>query len=1369
MPAAVAPIGQPVNDEERRAIAYLRDHLPAGYTLLHNFELQQNDELFEVDLAVLAPHAVFLIDIKGTQGAIEVHGAKWYPQGRPPFASPVPKLRAHAKTLKGILSDSQPGRYDVGQLYVDALVVLTARTAQLIDPAGRDSADVVQLADAPALLQNVARVPARFSRSIAPLHNIVRAAIQGKARPRSGPLVLGNWRVVQRLGATDHYTEYRAENIFAGASAGAVLLRVYQADPYLPPDERAEQRFRIANAYRTLSRLPPHPNIVPVRDFFATENEDGYVYVTEEVSGQALRLHIDKPSLALTLDQKLRVAGELLAALDHAHQHGVIHRNLTPAAVLVGSDGHLRLVNFDFARGGADRTRTFGEQIVDAVEPAYMAPEVALDPLHAGAPADLFSAGVLLYELFTGVKPFQSMTEVVDQAGRFGEPPSHVRSDLPAGLDDWLQALCAFEPAQRPSAAEAAASLAAIANGRSDNRSGRAVTPPAITDDAIDYTRLKPGHPLTPKFVIEKRLGKPGAFGVVYKAIDTLGDVPRAVKLILRDRHSTVERLKTEYRTLLNIPPHPHVVRVIDADLLQPANVPMIIFEYVEGADVRELVDAGAFTPEDALSLGRDTAAGLAHLHAAGFHHCDIKPSNLLWTRQGVRIIDFNVAVRGEDGGHGGGSRRYLPPDLDLEGPAQSADLVDRDLYALGVTLYEAIAGRYPWGDLPTPPPGVAARPLTELSGLHDLAPEFAEVVHKAIAPRRAERFTSAEELGGALGRVRSVRRPVASSAPPATVQLQPLRPNTNPFVEQLLTFYSQSQRTNAGTRGLDSAALQTYVPTLLDRELLPAVLAGEFRLVVITGNAGDGKTAFLQTLEEEARRRGAAFDAPRANGARFVLGGRVYVTNYDGSQDEDAIDNDTVLRAFFGAFQGADIAAWPHNDTNLIAINEGRLVDFLASHRERYGHLGRLVEDGLHSGAASDGVAVVNLNLRSVVAATHDGAPSIFAQLLRAMTAPANWAACQACDLKARCYVHHNVQTFQDPQVGPKVAERLETLHTLVHLRGEKHTTVRMLRSALAFTLAGTRTCDEIHELYTRGQRTAIVQGFYFNSWLGGDALTSDPLLEQLQALDVGRVVDPQLDRMLSFTSPAAGADSRSERLLFTFAERGDYDRGLLRKLFEELPDNSNGGPERAAAHQAYLAMLRRRTFFERRDAGWAQMLSYRSADRLLALIRDGETLDEVLQGLLHALNRGEGLTRPAMLGNRLAIRVRHVEKGTIRSYRLFPAERFTLVRDDGAARARFVEHLPGGLILRYRGPNRVEADLRINLDVFELLERLNAGYRPSVEDEQGVYGQLAIFKNILGSEPYQEVLLTTMGHDFYRIERAADGVLSISQPETV
>ena len=107
---------------------------------------------------------------------------------------------------------------------------------------------------------------------------------------------------------------------------------------------------RIGNAYEALNRMPPHPNIVGARDFFATEAEDGYVLVTEDVLGQALRLHIEKPSQALTLDQKLHVAKGLLSALEHAHRYGVIHRNLSPSCILLGTDGFLRLTGFDFAR-----------------------------------------------------------------------------------------------------------------------------------------------------------------------------------------------------------------------------------------------------------------------------------------------------------------------------------------------------------------------------------------------------------------------------------------------------------------------------------------------------------------------------------------------------------------------------------------------------------------------------------------------------------------------------------------------------------------------------------------------------------------------------------------------------------------------------------------------------------------------------------------------------------------------------------------------------------------------------------------------------------------------------------------------------------
>ena len=124
--AKVIPIGEPANEAERQAIAYLRDHLSASYLVLHNFDVVRDGETFEVDIAVVALHAVYLVDVKGTRGLIDVYGAKWYPEGRQPFNSPLAKLRGHAKSVKGIITSSQPGRRDLEDIYVDAVIVLTA-------------------------------------------------------------------------------------------------------------------------------------------------------------------------------------------------------------------------------------------------------------------------------------------------------------------------------------------------------------------------------------------------------------------------------------------------------------------------------------------------------------------------------------------------------------------------------------------------------------------------------------------------------------------------------------------------------------------------------------------------------------------------------------------------------------------------------------------------------------------------------------------------------------------------------------------------------------------------------------------------------------------------------------------------------------------------------------------------------------------------------------------------------------------------------------------------------------------------------------------------------------------------------------------
>ena len=541
----------------------------------------------------------------------------------------------------------------------------------------------------------------------------------------------------------------------------------------------------------------------------------------------------------------------------------------------------------------------------------------------------------------------------------------------------------------------------------------------------IDYAALDRGDDLANRFRVEEKLGQ-GGFSVVYRVFDAFSDTSRVLKLIVKDRRSTFERLKREYSILERLPPHPNVVRVVWADKL-PDDTPFIVFEFVPGTGVDELLRSGSISPDDVKLLGLETLAGLVHLHGNDVFHRDIKPSNLLWTDRGVRIIDFNVAVIADDDeSRPGGTRRYVPPDLQVGDEMTPEEKTDWDLFALGVTLYECSTGKYPWD---------AARPLADTVPKdprdfdRSLSGEFVQVLLQAIALRRPDRFASAAAFHDALSAVSAMRslpatvpvKPLPDSDGGESSLLTPTRPNVNPFVSHLLTMYSQSPRSNAGTRGLDAIGRETYVRTQLDETLRAALLAGEFRIVAVTGNAGDGKTAFIQQIENVPEV--ASTLERRPNGSTFSWAGRRFITNHDGSQDEDDIANDEVLRAFFAPFEGDDSQGWPQDDTRIIAINEGRLVDFLAEHERRYGRLRTIILAGLAGGAPDDGVAAVNLNLRSVVMSptASVGADSIFDRLLRRLTAEKYWKACAACDLRNRCYVHHNARTLIDPVAGPQ------------------------------------------------------------------------------------------------------------------------------------------------------------------------------------------------------------------------------------------------------------------------------------------------------------------------------------------------------------
>lgn len=1359
--ANIIPVGQPVNDAERQAIAFVRDHLPVSCTVIHNFEMAVGRGIAEIDLAVLTPYCVYIVDVKGVRGTVDVYGSKWYPEGREPYNSPLPKVRQNAKILKTLLMDLNPTHPDMRHIHVQGAVLLTAPDAHLVDhnPDNRDANATIYLNKSLAYFMNASNVPTGRSHDIRALLPVILRTITGGARRPTTPQAYRDWQVEEKLGGTERYTEYRARRLFL--KKGTARLRVYRADPYQEAAARAQEQQLISNAYRAVANLPGHPNILGAREFFESDDGTYFVLVTEDVHGYALRQHIKKSSLALTFDQKLRIMRDVLTALDHTHTYQVIHRNLTPDAILVGADGHALLSSFEYARAAASGASSIAHYITDELEEVYQAPECLGDPSRASVASDLFSSGLVFYELLTGEQAFTSQSQIFDTAALFPIKPSELKPDLPAGLGAWLQQLCAFEPQQRYA-------NAAEALGKLNQLMRPAIVAPKVEADvsppvqSVDKRNLPREFSLGNRFIVQERLGE-GGFACAYKVFDSLAGVMRVLKLVLTDRISVSERLRQEYRTLNKLPEHPYVVKVIWADHLADGT-PYIVFEYIDGLDVEEMVKSRALSLEDAVKLASQVAEGLAHIHAHGVYHQDIKPSNLLWTDLGVRIIDFNVAVSDQDSGQvRGGTGRYIPPDLERVADLSSSQKKDRDLYALGITLYECITGQYPFAE-PTLRKTLLD-PCT-FEGCEDLSQELISFFYKAVAPQATDRFSEARDMQTALRALLPHLRRIPAVSSEVSVEALAVshKPNYNPYVTRLLTFFSQSQRTNAGTRGLDEMGEQVYVETLLDKQLQPAILQGAFQLVIISGNAGDGKTAFLQRLARHVERSGTLVTY-RANGYSFRLHGQSYLSNYDGSQDEGERTNEEVLLEFLAPFEGTDEMRWQAHETRLIAVNEGRLVDFLTTHQQRFPRLNSLVQDGLEGVLEAGNVAIINLNLRSVVADLETKTDSIFDRLLRQFARRQFWESCEQCDLKQRCYIQHNAQTFMDATAGPRTIERLKALYTITHLRGKLHITLRDLRSALAYMLVGTRDCDEVHQLYQQGTpeaRQAILDGFYFNAWKGGSVPSQDRLLQRLSEIDIGEVSNPDLDRNLDFLAPTAREMAR-----FHYTGRALYDDELLNKQFALLSRDysEKSRVQNFAQHKNYLAMLRRRHYFERRDDYWRSMLPYQHFREFFALTKGESALSGQIETLLQAINRGEGLVDSGRLGKSLALRVRRVERGTIQSYRLFAGSAFSFVQRETGDSTRFIEYLPQALSLQYRTPTGHQAELRINLDIYEMLMRLNQGYRPSPEELQGFYLSLMIFKNVLASAPYQEVLLTETGHEFYRVSRKPDGTLAMER----
>lgn len=336
-------------------------------------------------------------------------------------------------------------------------------------PRAVPSSDTVLVGDEGSLSERVSKAAASRERD-------ADEEPGGETTARS----FGRYRVVREVGRGAMGVVFLARDDKINRN---VAIKALHLNPGLSDSEKKQVSDRFEREAKAAGMLS-HPNIVTVHD---VGEEDGATYIAMEYLQGATLTEIASEG-PLSIKQASGIITQVLAALEYAHAHDVVHRDIKPDNVFMLPDGTVKVADFGIARIVSDSTMTQVGQVMGT--PGYMSPEQVKGET-VGPPSDIFSAGVLLYELLTGTAAFGStsatsiMYKIVHEEPR----PPHL---LNPGVPPVLEAVIAKATAKNPSGRYASA-----ASMKSDVESGKA--PPLASPAAShDGTLLRSGSVVMP-------------------------------------------------------------------------------------------------------------------------------------------------------------------------------------------------------------------------------------------------------------------------------------------------------------------------------------------------------------------------------------------------------------------------------------------------------------------------------------------------------------------------------------------------------------------------------------------------------------------------------------------------------------------------------------------------------------------------------------------------------------------------------------------------------------------------------------------------------------------------------------------------------
>lgn len=1163
--------------------------------------------------------------------------------------------------------------------------------------------------------------------------------------------------------------------------ADKVIVHLYD----LSASDEAHAETRAKREFETLRRLQRHAWAPRVLDSWQPApgyaGEMHFFTITDPLAPS-----VEKRTRDSSWDAPARLAFARAALGALGEMHGetlddapILHRNLTPQTVLVRHDNTPIFIGFELSKlpselSVASTGPPAGEW------PPSTAPEVRAQGLHAAdSRSDRYALCASLRVLFEG---------------RNDETSRQALEVLASGMED--------EAAQRgePSALDA----------RFSALLGESAPPPA-PPPARFWTedQIVPFH--GGEYRVIERLGS-GGVGTAFKVvqIDRRGkNEGTYVAKVCHDEEAG-RRAMSAYRLARSHLQHQAVSGILEVASTWRENEFTALMTWVDGSPLRGYAGVLPLLADDlsensaealALSWLRTMCEALDVLHRNGLVHGDVSPANLIVSGGDLVLTDYDFVGRVGEPIAAPGAALYCSPSHEAGRAASPSD----DLYALAASFFHVVFDCAPFRGNGAPAKEHGLNWEAVDAEQRSEYPTVARFLERATEPDADRRFQSATEALTVLvpepsvspspapsPSVESGTEPGQEPKPPVPLPPAPVRREERvEWLKGLLQSYPGSQWGNRETRGLDSDfAEQTYVETPLEAALCDDVRARRVRLVILCGNAGDGKTALLQHLAgrfglERLASSERVLEGETADGLRVRM-------NLDGSASWKGRSADDLLDEFFSPFRDGPPA---EDVAHLLAINDGRLLEWIeradkGEHEEREtaltralreairrvqqdrwtgtpaaagdenedgenrdgdGDLTRPIQDTARS-AADAHIRFVNLNQRSLVGGVTDDRSGIGTGFLEALVdhlyggrrAAETWAPCGTCSATERCRVFQANRLFGPaglpggaaPETRSRARERLFEALQAVHLRGETHVTVRELRAALVYILFGVHFCDDYHKGAVASRRSVPA---YWNPTFGPFPETAEPEESALPEPYWDRAFDPQSPRRqgavladLARFDPALDAHPRLDRHLAGPTGPGARRRGP-------------GYPEIG------LASARRRAYFEWSEKDIESLTGDRYAlelahGRHLRQFRrlpiDHQEREAACRALCEGIARLATLPpaayrRPGVVPLRITPRTPTETAFWIEK----PADRFRLDADLPAAPAG-LDRLHRQAFLVYAYGDGREERLRLGAELFHLLLELSEGYQLGDASTDDTFAHLSIFVQRLEREDDRRLL---------------------------